>query len=253
MELQQNITYGCKHYNRKCKFFTNCCNKIFDCRLCHDEHFENTKNQHILNRHTITHIICSICNEKQLVSNECIKCKITFGEYFCKICNLFDDDTSKQQYHCDKCGICRVGGKENFYHCDTCNSCINNDLKDNHVCIENSFHNTCPICCEPIFNSVKNITMLKCGHTIHIECFKEMLQEGTFSSLRCPYCNKSTIDCDHIFKYLQQEIDNTPMPEDLNYNVKILCNDCLKESETKFHIIGHKCNDCGSYNTRRSD
>ena len=41
MELQQNIKYGCKHYNRNCKFFTNCCNKIFDCRLCHDEYFEN--------------------------------------------------------------------------------------------------------------------------------------------------------------------------------------------------------------------
>ena len=43
------------------------------------------------------------------------------------------------------------------------------------------------------------------------------------------------------------------MPEDLNYNVKIYCNDCGKNSETKFHIVGHKCQECGSYNTRRDD
>ena len=55
------------------------------------------------------------------------------------------------------------------------------------------------------------------------------------------------------YEAFEDEINNTPMPEDLNFNVKILCNDCLKESETKFHIIGHKCQECGSFNTRRSD
>ena len=153
---QSSIEYGCNHYKRKCKFITKCCDKIFPCRLCHDEYFELQKNVHQLDRHTIEEIICTNCEEKQHVSNKCTKCNIQFGAYFCKICNLFDDDTSKQQFHCDKCGICRVGGEDNFYHCNTCNSCIRTVLKNNHVCIKNSFHNTCPICCDSIFNSVKN-------------------------------------------------------------------------------------------------
>ena len=250
---QISINYGCNHYKRNCKLVTKCCDKVFPCRLCHDEFFEMQKNSHQLDRHTIEEIICTNCEEKQPVSNKCTKCNIQFGAYFCKICNFFDDDISKQQFHCDKCGICRVGGEDNYYHCITCNSCIRTVLKNNHVCIENSFHNTCPICCELIFNSVKKVTMLKCGHTIHIECFQELLKEGTFSSIRCPFCSKSSIDCQLIFDHLENEINNTPMPEDLNFNVKILCNDCLKETETKFHIIGHKCQDCGSFNTKRSN
>ena len=31
--------------------------------------------------------------------------------------------------------------------------------------------------------------------------------------------------------------------------IKILCNDCLNKSETIYHHVGHKCINCGSYNT----
>ena len=29
------------------------------------------------------------------------------------------------------------------------------------------------------------------------------------------------------------------------------CRDCLKETETSFHVVGLKCGECGSYNTVR--
>lgn len=35
-----------------------------------------------------------------------------------------------------------------------------------------------------------------------------------------------------------------------NYQVWVLCNDCNKVSEVDFHVIGHKCSHCNSYNTR---
>ena len=244
------INYGCKHYKRKCKFYCDCCNEIHSCRLCHDEKYEYGKNSHKLNRFEVKKIICEFCNLKQDVSNKCKQCGIKFGEYFCNICNLFDDDISKGQYHCHKCGICRVGGKENFFHCDTCNSCISINLKDNHNCLNNSFHNKCPVCFEDIFNSTNPSTIIKCGHVLHVSCFNEMLKSN---SIRCPLCNKSSIDAEKYFEYIENEINNTPMPEDLNYDVEIYCNDCNKNSITKFHIIGHKCQDCGSYNTRRDD
>lgn len=66
----------------------------------------------------------------------------------CLECRFFDDDTSKQQFHCEKCGICRVGGRENFFHCDRCGCCYNASLKHNHICVERSLHQDCPVCAE---------------------------------------------------------------------------------------------------------
>ena len=40
----------CEHYNRNCKIIAPCCNKIFDCRLCHDNFFED---DHKINRYDI--------------------------------------------------------------------------------------------------------------------------------------------------------------------------------------------------------
>ena len=237
---------NCIHYDRNCKILAPCCNKFYNCRLCHDEESQLCDK---LDRKTISRIKCKKCDTEQDISNKCIKCSIEFGKYFCKICNLFDNNIEKKQYHCVKCGICRVGGKENFYHCDNCNMCISNNLKDNHKCITNSFDNNCPICFDPLFDSIKQVISMKCGHTIHYECFKDLLNTNTLSGVRCPICNKTTIDASVLFNHLENEINLTPMPEELNYNVKILCNDCNIISDTKYHIIGHKCKNCNSFNT----
>ena len=243
-------SFGCTHYKRKCKILPDCCEKEFSCRICHDEYFESKQIVHKVYPENVNKIICIDCNTKQDISNNCINCNVQFGNYYCEKCRLFDY-VDKKQFHCDKCGICRVGGAENYFHCETCNACINIALKDNHVCIKNCFQSCCPICYENIFDSVKPITKIKCGHTIHVECFSQMLKSGSFSNLRCPLCNKSAIDCTQIFNNLENEIQNTPMPEQYNFNVKIYCNDCEKNSETKFHILGHKCQHCGSFNTKR--
>ena len=34
------------------------------------------------------------------------------------------------------------------------------------------------------------------------------------------------------------------------WQVLVLCNDCSSTSRVKFHIFGHKCSNCNSYNTR---
>ena len=42
------------------------------------------------------------------------------------------------------------------------------------------------------------------------------------------------------------------MPDNLkDKKITILCNDCLKTSEVKYHFIGSKCLHCQSYNTSR--
>lgn len=103
----------------------------------------------------------------------------------------------------------------------------------------------------------------------------------------CPICSKSTQDMSRIWERLDQEVYLTPMPEEyrlkkvqLRYDVKaslcqilsratfliqwslisktvalslqvwVLCNDCGSTSDVYYHVVGHKCLGCGSYNTR---
>lgn len=238
----------CNHYERNCFIVSPCCNKQFNCRLCHDEFYEFKKDEHKINRFEISKIICKNCNTEQNVSNECINCNIKFGEYFCNICNFFDNNTTKEYYHCFKCGICRVGGQNNFFHCDTCNLCLNINTKDSHTCI-NSTEIICPLCFDNLFESTKSFTKLNCGHAIHLDCLSEILKSN---NIKCPLCSKSTIDTSTYFQILDREIQLTPMPEELKIDVKIICNDCNLLSDTIFHIIGHKCNHCGSYNTKQT-
>lgn len=169
------------------------------------------------------------------------------GEYFCDICKFYDDDTEKLVYHCKDCGICRVGGKENFFHCVKCGSCYSVALRDNHQCVENSMRQNCPICYEYLFDSLQGTRVLNCGHTMHMECFSDMVEHNKYT---CPICSKTALDMTRHWEMLDQEIEATIMPPVYRYKIWVLCNDCNKVSEVNFHVIGHKCSHCNSYNTR---
>lgn len=170
------------------------------------------------------------------------------GEYFCEICKFYDDDISKEQFHCNDCGICRVGSGSEFFHCQKCGSCYDVKLRDNHACVENSMKHHCPICYEFLFDSIKAATIMQCGHTIHVDCSNEMTKQNQY---RCPICSKSVFDMATTWRRLDQEIEATAMPEEYRYEIPILCNDCNNTSRASFHILGHKCSHCLSYNTRR--
>lgn len=251
--------YGCQHYLRRCRIVSPCCGKMYPCRLCHDDEQNGPTiailDMHEIDRHKIEEIICTNCEEKQGISQYCKKCNTCFGLYFCKVCRLFDD-VDKGQYHCDKCGICRVSntGDQNnakYYHCDTCNTCINILMKDNHKCMDMK-DNACPICMEDLFNSLDSPSILKCGHQMHQKCFMDMLTKTTHKLPTCPICTVSLVQSDDYNKFMDDEIANTPMPDDYkDMKVNILCNDCHNEAEVPFHIIGYKCLECGSYNTRK--
>ena len=236
----------CKHYQRHCSIITPCCNKKYACRLCHDEEeYENQmdyKKSHQINRHAIEKIVCDNCNTEQPKSNECIKCKTIFGEYYCDICNFYDNDLSKGLFHCNKCGICRVGHQHNFIHCDKCGTCVG---KKNHKCMVKDIKSDCPVCLDPIFDKRDNPHILECGHVLHTECFKKYIQ----TDYKCPMCKKSMYD---INQYIEQQVNSVQMPEEYNMDVEVLCNDCNKQCMTKFHFMAMKCNHCGSYNTVRT-
>ncbi|TYJ21758.1 hypothetical protein E1A91_A08G084100v1 [Gossypium mustelinum] len=182
------LDHGCDHYKRRCKILAPCCNKTFPCRHCHNEtsnSLSNPKDHHDLVRQDVKQVICSICNTQQEVAQVCSHCGVNMGEYFCDICKFYDDDITKGQFHCNDRGICRVGGRDKFFHCEKCGSCYMVDLRDNHFCVENSMKSYCPICFEYLFDSVKSTHIMKCGHTMHMECFSQMAKQNLLMLLEC--------------------------------------------------------------------
>ncbi|TVU47043.1 hypothetical protein EJB05_06621, partial [Eragrostis curvula] len=100
----------------------------------------------------------------------------------------------------------RVGGKDNFFHCNKCGSCYSTTLREKHCCIENSMKNNCPICYEYMFDSLKETSVLRCGHTMHLQCFHEMLKHDKFS---CPICSTSIFDMDKFLRALDAEMEES--------------------------------------------
>lgn len=234
----------CTHYKRNCRLQAPCCLKFYPCRFCHnDDNFS-----HEMDRHKVQNIQCVTCDTVQKVSNQCVKCSIQFGEYFCAVCRLYDSE--KGQFHCDKCGICRVGPKEDFFHCDTCNACLSTSLKDNHKCVVNASMSVCPICREYLHTSRMDMSIPRCGHMIHKECLQSYHKAGSY---QCPICKESLVDMTDIWRHMDEMCASVQMSEELrNLRLNILCQDCHKECEVPFNTEGLKCVHCGSYNTTQT-
>uniref|UniRef100_A0A803NBK9 Uncharacterized protein n=1 Tax=Chenopodium quinoa TaxID=63459 RepID=A0A803NBK9_CHEQI len=240
--------YGCQHYRRRCLIRAPCCNEIFPCRHCHNEAtnmLRNPMDRHELDRHDVKQVVCAVCDTEQPVSSDgdkersvwlLLSCSVTvFGSK-----NVVTNVWLPVKFRLIKCSFTvMIAG--------FAGSCYSVALRDNHLCIENSMRHHCPICYEYLFDSLKNTTVLTCGHTMHSDCCQEMLKRDKYC---CPICSKSVIDMSRTWKRLDEEIEATTMPEEYrSKKVWILCNDCNDTTEVYFHILGQKCSHCKSYNT----
>jgi RING finger and CHY zinc finger domain-containing protein 1 len=234
---------GCKHYGRKCSIVSPCCGEIFQCRLCHDDaqyySESNHVNDHQVDRFDIKEIVCDECDEYQLVSNECVNCKIQFANYFCGVCRLYSEKDNIN--HCDKCGICRVYDHD-YIHCDECGMCVATE----HECGAMTLKTDCSICMEDMFGSTLKASTLKCGHSFHGTCIEEHLK----GDYRCPVCQRSLISLEMLANHIEAQIkanygDQVPTGP----SVVIYCYECHKTTKTIFNHVGVKCGNCPSYNT----
>ena len=113
VKLDRGAQRGCQHYRRGCLLVGPCCGTAYWCRFCHDAATETGPSgrspPHKLERHAVREVQCGACNLRQPVAQFCVSssCGNSFGNYFCRICNFFDDDLSKEPFHCHGCGICR--------------------------------------------------------------------------------------------------------------------------------------------------
>jgi RING finger/CHY zinc finger protein 1 len=223
-----------------------CCGEVHWCRHCHNE-----EKAHEVDRTAIKEMVCQHCDTRQPSAQDCRVCFKRMGEYFCDQCNFWDDQgEEKEVFHCDKCGICRVGGRENYFHCDTCDSCYPVAIRDSHRCVENAMHNDCPVCLQGLFHSTSEVSVLHCGHTIHAACLSQLLASGGLPSMRCPICSMSFC-IQGMWDEVDRQVSSTPMPDEYRVPVEVLCNDCQEVSICEFHVLGLKCAECSSYNTRR--
>jgi len=235
--------FACKHYKRKCKFVAPCCDKVYQCRFCHDE-----VEDHNLDGFAVSEVICSACNRRQPIRSTCENCGILFGAYSCLKCKLFDDEVSRVQFHCDGCGICRVGNKDDYFHCDKCDMCLPLHMADgNHNCIESVSRKDCPICLEDIHTSREPSQIPPCHHLIHKSCFRKLISSGSF---RCPTCLKSITKMHwHEYDFI---LANNPMPKEYaGVQTSVKCFDCDYNGRADYHFFSLRCKMCGGHNTAR--
>lgn len=236
--------FGCEHYKRNCKLLAACCKKLFACRFCHDE-----VSDHSMDRKMTTEMMCMRCLKIQAVGPICAtpSCNgFLMSKYYCNICKFFDDE--RTVYHCPFCNLCRLGSGLgiDFFHCMKCNCCLGMKLVD-HKCREKGLESNCPICCDFLFTSSAAVRALPCGHFMHSACF----QAYTCSHYTCPICSKSLGDMAVYFGMLDALLAAEGLPEEYRDRCQdILCNDCEKKGNSRFHWMYHKCGFCGSYNTR---
>jgi len=234
---------GCQHYMRNVKLQCSTCDRWYTCRFCHDE-----VEDHELIRKDTKNMLCMYCGTAQKAGEVCTSCGVNASRYYCSVCKLWNNDPDKNVYHCDDCGICRVGrgiGKD-FFHCKRCVACIAISTVHDHKCFERATDCDCPICGEYMFTSPKPVVFMKCGHSIHRNCFDDYMH----TSYKCPICNRSVVNMEIQFRNLDLAIEAQPMPPELrDTQAVVLCNDCSAKSSVQYHWLGLKCGVCQSYNT----
>ncbi|KAK6381639.1 hypothetical protein LTS17_004698 [Exophiala oligosperma] len=200
---------GCVHYKRNVKMQCNTCQKWYPCRLCHDE-----VEDHTLPRRETKHMLYSGVMIR--TSPSIIVMTVAYAE----LAKVWGKTSSIAE---------RVGLAESV-----------------HKCIERSTKCDCPICGEYMFTSNKSVVFMRCGHSIHEDCFAEWCN----ASYKCPICSKSIANMESQFRRLDRHIEEQPMPEEYRDNrAYIFCNDCNSRSVTRYHWLGLKCSLCESYNT----
>ncbi|KAF2809305.1 zf-CHY-domain-containing protein [Mytilinidion resinicola] len=240
---EDGSSYGCQHYKRNVKVQCYSCRRWYTCRHCHD-----AVEDHSLNRKMTQNMLCMACGTPQPAGQHCRQCGREAAWYYCAICKLWDDNSSRKIYHCEECGICRMGeglGKD-YVHCKRCNVCISIAFAQSHRCVERATECDCPICGDYLFSSSIPVVSMPCGHYLHKECYNSYMQ----TAYKCPMCKKSAVNMELQWRKLTHAIESQPMPEEFaDTRAVIQCNDCSCKSSAKYHWLGNKCTNCDSYNT----
>ncbi|CAN0223878.1 unnamed protein product [Laminaria digitata] len=95
----------------------------------------------------------------------------------------------------------------------TCNACISLGAST-HTCLSKSLESDCPICNNSLFTSTFQVKGLRCGHFMHLQCYKDYIARAESREFwyRCPVCRKSMEDMREYFSQMDAVVASQPMP-----------------------------------------
>ncbi|CAL6080956.1 CHY_zinc finger domain-containing protein [Hexamita inflata] len=232
---------GCEHYICGCLQQCPECLNFYGCRQCH-----NDSESHLMNRKQVQNLKCRFCDAVVPYSESCANCKQKFCEVSCKICKFmcFIDANEKPFYHCDKCGTCNVGLENSYTHCEDCNACWWTDQLDSHVCCKNRAEKCC-VCLGNIKDSIYQIHDMRCGHTMHYNCWSQLLDQNNYF---CPVCKKYSLDDNQIEQMTQYFLNYVKDKTRSNIPVRVHCNECQFAFDFFKQDI-YFCHKCKKFNT----
>lgn len=120
-------------------------------------------------------------------------------------------------------------------------------MQANHVCLQDTLKQPCPVCSEFLFDSTRPISVLPgCGHTIHKDC-QQLLDKNRLPW--CPLCLRTPEDIEATKGIVAGavELHHGCADQDI---VEFDCLECRLRSSSLLHAFGQQCESCGSFNTR---
>ncbi|ONL93604.1 CHY-type/CTCHY-type/RING-type Zinc finger protein [Zea mays] len=268
--------HGCVHYRRGCKIRAPCCGEVFGCRHCHNEAKDSLEvsvhDRHVLPRHDIKLVICSLCNKEQDVSSltkqgQCssatvgVTChtphekknpsRLSTGA--ARLCEL---RSMSRQILLREMQLLRRRCKLSPPFFDVLSEVADGILRANLDVISEVF----PLLFSPVLLS-RSLAFQVSKNQFHCDgcgiCRQDWWRREFLSLWQmwfsCPVCLRSACNMSDIWQKLDQQVAASPMPAIYQKKmVWILCNDCGVTSNVQFHILAHKCPGCSSYNTRQT-
>ncbi|KAL1639636.1 hypothetical protein SLS58_007695 [Diplodia intermedia] len=197
-------TFGCKHYKRNVKIQCFDCSRWYTCRHCHDE-----QEDHHLNRQKTRTMLCMLCATPQPAAEFCRSCQVRSAWYYCDICKLWDNDSSKSIYHCA-------------------------DYAD------------CPICKDYMFTSSTDVVSMKCGHYMHRNCYDAYMQTDYKCPMCKKSAVNMELQWRKVRDAVDSQPMPAQFADT---KVVVHCNDCSVKSTAQYHWLGNQCAHCESFNT----
>ena len=85
------------------------------------------------------------------------------------------------------------------------------------------FKQDCPVCLEDMQTARQGVSLLRCGHAMHRNCFMQYME----TQIGCPLCKKSMVDPKLFEEHYDTQLALMEMPEDYkNTFMVVACNDC---------------------------
>ncbi|KAJ0712992.1 putative transcription factor C2H2 family [Helianthus annuus] len=131
------VAFGCEHYKRKCKLVASCCNKLYTCRLCHDD-----ATDHIMDREIYHCPHCDICRVGKGLGIDYFHCMTCNACMSMPVATTHTCVKNRLQGNCPVCQEYMFTSTSRLKSLDPCGHVMHSSCFQAYTCC----YYTCPIC-----------------------------------------------------------------------------------------------------------